>query len=288
VSRLGSITLICGLSLAAVVLVAPTLATSVTPIPTTDPAIAVLAPPPISAEPLPAAGAAAAMVAAASKAKPANMTLGTAVLDMETGEIEDDGTDQFYSASLSKLMLIVDMLDRNVDMPASTVTAINRALSLSDDNAMNMLWTKYGGPAAMTRVAENLDMPDTETPDDPSQWGETLISPAGFIRLYQHILTEMDPADRAVIVDGLRAAEPEAADGYNQFFGLLGQPGDIYAKQGWMFYGSKLYLHSAGVVHDDDRDYVVVMMSYQPATSSAQRSINNVAKAMLSAMTADS
>jgi hypothetical protein len=154
---------------------------------------------------------------------------------------------------------------------------------LSDDNAMNALWTKFGGPAAMTRVASSLGMVDTATPDDPSQWGETVVSPAGFARLYQHILADMDEYDRATIVDDLSAAEPRAADGYNQFFGLLGQSAQVYAKQGWMYYGSRLYLHSAGVVHDDSGDYVVVLMSVQPvaSTSVAQAAINTVASAML-------
>jgi beta-lactamase family protein len=222
-----------------------------------------------------------AMVAAADDAAPAGMTFGAAVLDLATGDLAQTGEEEFYSASLSKLILIVDMLDRNVELSDADLSLIDCALSLSDDNAMNALWVKFDGPSAMTRVADALGMPGTSTPDDPSQWGETEVSPAGYARLFQHILTEMDPGDRAMIVDGLSAAEPRAADGFDQFFGLLGQPVQVYAKQGWMYYGSRLYLHSAGVVHTDIRDYVVVLMSIQPVAAADPAAVTAVASAML-------
>jgi hypothetical protein len=287
VSGFGRKALVSGLVLAAVVLAAPSLATSVTP---ADPAVQVLAPPPIPVTPSPAPEYAGDMVAAGMNAVPGNMSFGTAVLDLSTGDLETDGVGEFYSASLSKLMLIVDMLDRGTDLSTSDDELIARALSVSDDNAMNALWSKFGGPAAMTRVATNLGMTDTETPDDPSQWGETTVSPAGYARLYQHILTEMTEDDRDLIVNDLRTAEPKAADGFPQFFGLLGQPADVYAKQGWMYYGSKLYLHSAGVVHDDTGDYIVVLMSVQPVTAvaTAEAGINNIASAMLKVLAGDS
>ncbi|MEV4310767.1 serine hydrolase [Actinocrispum sp. NPDC049592] len=279
-SGFGRKALVSGLVLAAVVLVAPTLAEPVTP---AGSAVEVLAPPPIPVTPTPAPAYAQDMIAAGLNAAAKNLTVGAAVLDMTTGDLQVGGSTEFYSASLSKLMLVVDMLDRDDDLSTSDEQWISRALSLSDDNAMNALWSKFDGPDAMTRVAASLGMTGTETPDHPSQWGETVVSPAGFARLYQHILSEMDESDRDQIVEDLSAAQPAAADGYHQFFGLLGQPAQVYAKQGWMYYGDKLYLHSAGVVHDDSGDYVVVLMTVQPvtATTTAQAAVNNVASAML-------
>ena len=264
---------------AALVVVVPRVATSVAP---NAPAVAVPRMPP-SLTPEVAPGAAQAMVTAAGNAAPDRMTLGVAVLDLATGELATVGTTRFYSASLSKLMLIVDMLDRNVALDEDDLAWINRALSVSDDNAMNALWVRFDGPGAMARVAGALGMDGTSAPDDSSQWGETVVSPAGFARLYQHILTEMDPADRDVIVAGLQAAQPEAADGFDQFFGLLGQSFPAYAKQGWMYYGSRLYAHSAGVVRSESRDYVVVLMSIQPA-SAGTAGLSTVAAAMLPAL----
>jgi hypothetical protein len=251
-------------------------------LPTVHPLVMPAAPPELAPTVVPER--AEAMIAAAQAAAPAGMSWGAAVLDVATGDLAQAGAGEFYSASLSKLMLIVDMLDCGVDLSEEDSELIGRALSLSDDNAMNALWVRFDGPGAMTRVAENLGLPDTSTPEDPSQWGETEVSPVGFARLFQHILTVMDPADRAVIVDGLSAAQQRAADGFDQFFGLLGQQAQVYAKQGWMYYGSQLYLHSAGVVHAGERDYVVVLMTRQPISAGAPDAVSAVASAMLGAL----
>jgi hypothetical protein len=279
VSFVGRTAVVTSLVMAAFLLATPKLARSVLPL--AHP-VAIPAPAPNLAPQRP--DYAQAMVDAAMAAAPDRMTLGTAVLDLTTGKLAQDGAEEFYSASLSKLMLIVDMLDRDVELSQQDLSLIQRALSLSDDNAMNSLWVSYDGPEAMTRVADALGMPGTSTPEDPSQWGETTVSPVGYILLYQHILTEMDPGDRAVIVDGLSAAEPTAADGFDQFFGLLGQDADVYAKQGWMYYGSQLYLHSAGVLHADAGDYVIAIMTRQPATAGAAAQVSAVAKSMLAVM----
>lgn len=267
--------------MAAVVLVAPTPVTSVTP---ADPAVAVLAPPPINIEPspeVPAVNYAAAMVDAARSAIPRGVNFGMAVLDVRTGQLATTGTEEFYSASLSKLMLVVDMLDRDVELSQNVVMLIFRMLSQSDDDAMNALWVRFDGHRAMTRVATSLGMVGTEASDDPSQWGEVEVSPEGLVRLYQHILTEMTPDDRRIILTGLHAAQPTAADDFNQYYGLLGQPYRAYAKQGWMYYGNRLYLHSAGVVTVGENTFAVSLMSVQtPSSGTARANLSTIAAAM--------
>lgn len=284
-----------GFLVAAIVLAAAAPATSVTP---ADPAVAVASPPPITIEPSPepepsqeplaqappAVNHAAAMVEAARGAVPKGVTFGVAVLDLRTGQLAVVGTEQFYSASLSKLILVVDMLDRDVEITGTVHGLITRALGASDDDAMNSLWVRFDGPAAMTRVAASIGMDAIRTPADRSQWGEVVISPAGYARLYEHIMTEMDPADRDIIVTSLSAAPPAGADGFHQHFGLLGGQLDAFAKQGWMYYGNRLYLHSAGVVGNQ---YVVVLMSIQPASSGVARAnLSSVAGALQGAMPA--
>ncbi|ONI90607.1 hypothetical protein ALI144C_02695 [Actinosynnema sp. ALI-1.44] len=275
--------------MAAIVLVAPTPAKSAAP---SDPATAVAVAPPVpvapspepvepSEEPLtqppPATNYAAVMVDAARAAVPKGVTYGISVLDLRTGQLAVAGVEQFYSASLSKLMLVVDMLDRDVELTPTVRTLIDRALGPSDDDAMNSLWVRFDGPEAMSRVAATLGMVATEASDDPSQWGEVKVSPAGYTRLYHHILTEMSPDDRDIIVSALSAAPPVAADGFTQYFGLLGGPLDAYAKQGWMYYGNKLYLHSAGVVGH----FVVGLMSSQtPSAGVARANLSSIAAAM--------
>lgn len=194
-----------------------------------------------------------------------------AVLDLQTGALAVDGTGQFYSASLSKLMLVVDMLDRDVPLSPADQSLIQRALGESDDNAMNSLWVKFGGPAAMSRIAGSLGMVATEASADSSQWGEVKVSPAGLTRLYQHIMVEMPADDHALVVTALNAAPPKATDGFDQYFGLLGGPLKAFAKQGWMYYGNRLHLHSAGVVTVGEHQFAVALMSIQPPSSEAAR-----------------
>ncbi|MBP2321019.1 hypothetical protein JOF56_001404 [Kibdelosporangium banguiense] len=303
-SQLANRALLSGFLLAAVVLVAPTPAMSVTP---ADPAVAEVAPPPITPapdttapqaaptpdlaltapEPQPARpDYAAAMLEAAKGAVPNGITFGMAVLDLQTGQLATTGSEQFYSASLSKLMLVVDMLDRDVPLTSTDHRLITQALSASDDDAMNSLWIKFDGYNAMTRVATSLGMADTRTTADRSQWGEVVVSPADFARLYQHIMNEMTDDDEAVIETALSAATPEAADGFDQYFGLLGGALKAFAKQGWMYYGNRLYLHSAGVVMNGADSYAVVLMSTQPPSSGpARANLTSIAASMQQAMT---
>jgi hypothetical protein len=236
------------------------------------------------------------VIDAADRAVAPGMTAGVAVLDLSTGELVQNGNGrrQFYSASLAKLLLVVDMLDRRrtngLTIPASDLELVGRALRASDDDAMNALWGTYGGPSAIDRVAAQLGLVDTDSPDDPTQWGETEITAADFARLYQHILREMPAEDQHVITDNLASAQHTAADGFDQFFGLLanGASGQRYAKQGWMSYlPATTYLHSAGVVHDPrtGKDYAVALLSTQTASyQNARARLSTMAGAVLAAL----
>lgn len=201
--------------------------------------------------------------------------LGVAILDLRTGELVDSGgAKQFYSASLSKLLLVVDLLDRRaedgLELSDDDLQLVDRALSYSDDGAMDVLWTRFDGMAAIDRVAERVGMTGTHAPDDPSQWGEVVVTADDMVRLFQYVTGgKMAEADRDLIVDALSAAQEEATDGFDQFFGLLDGTTRgsraAYAKQGWMYYlPSDLYLHSAGVV---DSRYAIAVLTIQTGVS---------------------
>jgi hypothetical protein len=241
---------------------APAITTTVEPAPTT--------PPPAPAVPM------AAVVEAAERTMPPSITFGVAALNLRTGEFAAgrNGQQQFFSASLVKLILVVDMLDRRrlEGLPISEpdLRLVARALSNSDDGAMNALWGKHDGPGAIGRMAGRIGLTATRAPDDSSQWGETLVTAGDLVRVYQHVLVDMPPEDRALIVNALAGTAQTATDGFNQFFGLLGQGASpqAYAKQGWVSYRpARLYLHSAGVVHDDRTaaDYAIALLSIQPS-----------------------
>ena len=202
--------------------------------------------------------------------------VGIAVLDLQTDQIvSEQGDKPFYSASLAKLILAFDALHQQLS--ADDVDLVDRALSASDDNAMDVLWTRFDGMDAIGRVAAEAGLTGTHAPDDPSQWGEVVITANDMVRLYQHIL---DSPERDAIVGALSKAPATAADGFDQAFGLLGVTG-AYAKQGWMYYlPSEVYLHSAGVL--DDR-YAVAVLTTNPTGSwtTARQSINAVTTAVL-------
>ncbi|MGW6933095.1 serine hydrolase [Lentzea sp. NPDC054927] len=202
--------------------------------------------------------------------------VGVAVMDLETGQVVSAQGDQpFYSASLSKLILAVDALRQPLSEDDQDL--IHRALSASDDEAMDVLWTRFDGMEAIGRVAAEAGLTGTHAPEDPSQWGEVVITANDMVKLYRYVLGS---PERDTIVAALSSAPATAADGFDQAFGLLGVTG-VYAKQGWMYYlPSDVYLHSAGVL---DNRYAVAVLTTSPTGSwtIARQSIDAVTKAVL-------
>jgi hypothetical protein len=267
------------------------------PVTTTEPP----APPPpaasptAQAEPLVSVQAA---VQAAERAVPAQMTLGVAAMNADTGELAAGSRANmaFYAASIAKLLLAVEILDSsgaaNKAILDADLKLLNRALSSSDDGAMNVLWGRYGGVGAITRLATRLGITAIRTTADPLQWGEVMVTAGDLAKLYRHILREMAPEHRAVIVGALATAQKEATDGFPQFWGLLGNGASerVYAKQGWVTYRpSRQYLHSVGVVHDarTNNDYAIVLLSIQspnPGTAVATQRLTTVGRAAIDAL----
>ncbi|GAA3218485.1 hypothetical protein GCM10017691_01310 [Pseudonocardia petroleophila] len=248
--------------------------------------------------PLPTGSAQAAVDAAQSTAAPTT-ELGVAVLDRTTGEaaVGDRGAEPFYTASLSKLVVAVDVLDRRrtegLVVTDDDLDLIRRALGPSDDSAMNALWVRFDGVGAAARVSADLGLTGTTAPDDPSQWGEMSVSATDYLRVYDYVLGEMPADDRAVVVDALSAAPSIAADGFDQAFGLLDPVVDgaggvgAHAKQGWMCcFSGQYYLHSAGTVGLDQR-YVVSVLTRVPTGpgwSAARAEVTAVAAAAVEAL----
>jgi hypothetical protein len=238
------------------------------------------APTPYSGAPRPAqegpapveTGRAEAAVAAAEAAADRTTELAIAVMDRATGELAlgSRAAEPYYTASLSKLVLAVDMLTRRrfdgLGVTDDDLRLVERALGPSDDTAMNQLWVAFDGPGAAGRVRGRMALTATEPPRDPSQWGEMLVSAADWMRIWNYLLDEMPAADRGLLLRAMAAAPPVAADGFDQSFGLLAPtvdgplgPGAV-AKQGWMCCVAGLHhLHSVGVVGDAQR-FVVALL----------------------------
>ncbi len=222
---------------------------------------------------VPATGLAAAAVEAGEAAAGARTELAVAVLDLATGEsaASASAAAPVLTASLSKVVVAVDILDRHrldgLEVTDSDLDRLTRALGPSDDGAMNALWSRFDGAGAAGRVAARLGLAATTDPDDPSQWGEMAVSAADTVALWEYILRGMPAADRDVLVSAMQAAPALAADGFDQAFGLLDpavRAAGTAAKQGWMCcFSGTYYIHSAGVVGPDQR-FVVALLTQQP------------------------
>ena len=224
----------------------------------------------------PRTGLAGAATSAAERAASASTQLAVAVLDRATAELSVGarGTEPFYTASLSKLVVAVDVLDRRrlegLVVSDADIDLVRASLGPSDDNAMNTMWTRFDGPGAAGRVSGRLGLTGTTAPIDSSQWGETQVPAVDMVRIWRYILEESQVADRELLIAAMDAAPTVAADGFDQAFGLLAPavdgldgPGAV-AKQGWMCcLSDAFYLHSAGAVGRDQR-FLVALLTRMP------------------------
>jgi hypothetical protein len=203
---------------------------------------------------------------------------GVGVLDRDSGQetLGNEGTTQFYSASVLKLFLITDLFHQQesgaITLSSGDLGNIHLALTQSDDNAMDALWESYDGPQAIAQLTALAHLQDTDVPDDineTGEWGETLISARDVLAVYQYMLTSLNTADRQLILTDLNNAAPDGSDGFDQSFGLLGSTrnGDTKAKQGWMEFNDQVMLHTTGIVDSGD-DVVVALLSEQSGSGS--------------------
>ncbi|TDD83855.1 hypothetical protein E1202_24405 [Saccharopolyspora karakumensis] len=211
--------------------------------------------------------------------------VGVAILDRATGEVAYGRLAQqpMYSASLSKVIVAVELLERHRVTPQDRF-AMRRALGPSDDQAMNALWDRYGGSSLITAAANRMKLQQTRPPDEPGRWGDTVTSARDMAAVYQHLLAEMPAADRDFVLDALHAAPSRAADGVNQKFGLMAVDAQA-VKSGWMCcQKATVWVHSAGVV-DPGRRYVVALLTAQPSSVGYGEAIEDINEVSRTAVT---
>jgi hypothetical protein len=260
---------------------APPPAAAPVPVATTPPRTTTPSPTTTASAPTPSRAQAAVDATAPAERERRGVTLGVAVLDRTTGQVTTNGEADtpLRTASVAKLFTVVDVLTRRAAGQATVTPSdeqrIRRALSLSDDEAMNGLYSRFGGPEGIERVASLLGLTATSPTDRAGQWGETRTSARDVATLYDFVLTRLAPADRDLVLNSLEAAPATAADGFDQGFGLLdpARRGTAAAKQGWLCcLQSSVDLHSAGLPDAEGR-YVVVLLSNQPRGYDAARTV---------------
>lgn len=211
------------------------------------------------------------------------------VLDRRTGEYAESGPvdEQMYTASVVKVMVALDLaLRRGNRITGDERELVHRALSASDDAALNALWSTEDGSGAVERVAARAGMTDTYPPADPAQWGETVSTARDMARLFALVGSGLPPKHHDMLVDPMRHATETAVDGFDQRFGLAAQSGTA-VKPGWMCcQEGRVTLHSAGFV-DPEQRYVVVLMSNPPAADGyegAREQLNVAGEAAVEAL----
>jgi hypothetical protein len=211
-----------------------------------------------------------------------NTTLGAVVFDRVTGQalLSVNADRQFRSASLVKLMIAIDALNRGAD--DAKRDQIARMLSMSDDQIANALWVK-GGPDIIARVVSLVGLQHTEAPEQAGKWGEVKLTANDMVLVYQYIMNVLPPTDHTLIVDALAQAPEIAADGSDQYFGIPDGLNTQWAiKQGWGNNTRAMVLHSTGLVGADFR-YVVILLTEHPlgsGWSTSKKSVTAVARAL--------
>jgi hypothetical protein len=172
----------------------------------------------------------------------------------------------FPTASMVKLFMAEYILRRartgELTLEPDDVVLLQEMIRSSDDPAASSLWERFGGGQMVTDVAARYRLTGTAPPADPSQWGETTTTARDLARFLALLPTAAHPDDAAALLDWMRDATPQAADGFDQQFGLFGiAPPLTPVKQGWMCcVGGNRHLHSVGVLGHR----VVVLLSEVP------------------------
>lgn len=201
-----------------------------------------------------------------------NAWVGFEVFDQQTGTVlaKENADQQFAAMSVAKLLIALDALARdNAETPDSaTQQEIHQMLADSDDDIASRLWTANGGPALVTRMVGLLGLTGTQPPDNPGEWGDTLIMARDMVTVYRYLTDQLPTPDRDLVLGALAAAPRTAADGFDQYFGIPdGIPNTTWAiKQGWGTSGAQAVMNSTGLVGPDSR-YVVVLLASAPANS---------------------
>lgn len=218
------------------------------------------------------------VVSAAAGVEP-NTTLGAVVYDrlLDRVLLSVDPDRQFRSASLVKLLIAIDALNRGAD--ESTRQRIAQMLSMSDDNLASALWVQGGGAALVARAVALVGLQNTEPPEVSGQWGEVKVTALDMVRVYKYVMDGLAPADHTLVVDALAQAPEYAADDFRQYFGIPDGLNTQWAiKQGWGNNNSAMVLHSTGLVGPEWR-YVVILLTEHPLGSGWSTSARSVTAA---------
>lgn len=194
----------------------------------------------------------------------------------------------FRSASLVKLLIVLDHLERADGVTQEDLELLRPMLRSSDDRVATVFWNRGGKGAIVERMADRIGLRDTRPPpaDKPGFWGYVALSAFDLTKTYRYILEKAPRGHRELIMGELGKATPCGTDRYDQYFGIPRAAERPWAvKQGWSGFGTtpkvpckgeayrpaaadlglgRPVLHTTGVVGER----VVVVLTLHPADSS--------------------
>ena len=167
------------------------------------------------------------------------------------------------AASVVKLLIALDLLDRSGVPSGSEATAVHSMLAASDDRVASRLWQQNGGPDIVRRQAGKLGLAHTTPPADAGQWGSTRMSPTDVVTIYRYITAKLSEEERAFVTGAMENAPRNAVDGFDQHFGIpRAFPGAAWAvKQGWGSSEGRRVLNTTGLVRTAAGTYAVAVMA---------------------------
>lgn len=196
-------------------------------------------------------------------------SVGYVLRDRKTGATyrNSHAGDLIWTASTIKLAMVVDLLTRHrsgtLVLSDSDRSLMAAMMHSSDDDAADALWARHGGS---DHRAFNADFPNYGMTDLQPQrgfsstfpyWGFQKSTTNDLDRLINYVLTNLDPADTASIVDQLQHVAP------NQQWGVWGAgpamaPGN---KNGWSLEQGGWVVNSVGFAGTGQRYTLAVMNS---------------------------
>ena len=223
----------------------------------------------------PAVDSAAVLAAVDAAAATAGGSIAVVVLDAggTTVVASTDAADGTYTASLVKLLVVQQLLERDaagtIALDGDDLALMQRAVEASDDDAMSTLWTRWDGAGLVTAAAAEFGLTGTAAPQTAGQWGQATTTAADYATFLGALAAHLSTADLATLTSWMQATTATAADGFDQRFGLvaadLATDGAVAAKQGWMCcVAATRQLHSAGVLPDGR---VVVLLGDFPSST---------------------
>ncbi|HEY7103840.1 MAG TPA: serine hydrolase [Mycobacteriales bacterium] len=208
--------------------------------------------------------------------------LGVTVLDRRTGAVWEAGTagHLMWASSTPKLALATSLLERSrageITLDATARQQMAAMLAVSDDDAADALWDRYGGASLLARFRDRYGMTGaTFVAGFPQRWGFIKVSTRDLRRLMTYVLTRTDPADRAYLVEAMRTTGPIQHWGV-WAAGAAQRPG---AKDGWsveLDAGAKHWCTSSVGFAGDGERYVVAVMDDLPPSAGIAAGVHAV------------